>query len=68
MARRPHPFTLDVRRFRHLPGRFTYSDGRVGGMKVPSLHTYETFEEACRAGKAALEAAVAEWERSAPDR
>ena len=68
MARRPHPFTLDVRRLRHLPDRFTYSVGRVGGMKVLSLHTYETFEEARRAGKAALEAAATEWERSTPDR
>ena len=68
MARRPHPFVLDVRPFRHLPSRFTYSVGRVGEMKAVSLHTYASFEEVRRAGKAALEAAVAEWERGVSDR
>jgi hypothetical protein len=68
MARHPHPFVLDVRPFRHLPGRFTYSVGRAGEMKAVSLHTYASFEEARRAGKTALDAAVAQWERDASER
>jgi hypothetical protein len=68
MARHPHPFVLDVRLLRHLPGRFTYSVGRVGETMVYSLQTYPNFEEARRAGKVALEAAVVEWERDPSER
>ena len=68
MARHPHPFVLDVRPLRHLPGRFTFSVSRVGETKVFSPRTSPNFEEARQAGKAALEAAVAEWERGAPGR
>ena len=63
MAWRPHPFVLDVRPVRHMPGRFVYSVGRMRGPKHHSLHTYATFEEARLAGKAALDATVEEWKR-----
>ena len=56
-----HPFALDIRPFRPMPGRFTYSIGRPGEPKAHSAHTFATFEEARVAGKAALEAAVAKW-------
>ena len=61
MARCSHPFVIDIRPLRHMRGRFAYWVGRPGETKVYSLQTYATFEEARRAGKAALEAAVAEW-------
>lgn len=60
-----HPFVLDVRPLRHLPGRFTYSVGRDGETRVFSLHTYSNLEEARRAGEAALRAWTANWERCA---
>ena len=62
-----HPFVLDVRPLRHLPGRFTYSVGCNGETRVSFLHTYPSFEEAWRAGKAALKAVTAKWERGALD-
>ena len=61
MSPHSHPFVLDVRPFRHLPGRFTYSVGFVGEKKESSLHTYASFEEARLAGKAALEAMITAW-------
>lgn len=48
-----------------MPSRFTYSVARVGETSVFSLHTYPNFEEARRAGEAALKAAAANWERGA---
>jgi hypothetical protein len=66
MAHHPHPFGLDVRPVRHMPGRFTYAVHRRGELKHYSLHTYASFEEARRAGKAALDATIAEWKRRQP--
>lgn len=63
MAPHSHPFVLNVRPFRHLPGRFTYSVGCAGEKKESSLHTYASFEEARRAGEAALEAMITAWEQ-----
>ena len=63
MAHRVHPFVLDVRPVRHMPGRFVYSVGRMGGPKHHSLHTYATFEEARRAGQTELKVLIAAWER-----
>ena len=63
MAHRAHPFVLDVRPVRHVPGRFVYSVGQMGETKAHSLHTYATFEEARRAGQAELQARIAAWER-----
>jgi hypothetical protein len=34
-----------------------------GTVRHYSLHTYATFEEARQAGKAALDATIAEWKR-----
>jgi hypothetical protein len=60
-----HPFVLDIRPVRHMPGRFTYGVNRKekGTVRHYSLHTYATFDEARLAGKAALDATVAEWKR-----
>ncbi|WP_162560539.1 hypothetical protein [Methylobacterium durans] len=46
-----------------MPDRFTYAVSRPGEMKAYSLHTYATFEAARQAGKAALDATIAEWRR-----
>jgi hypothetical protein len=46
-----------------MSGRFTYSVHERTKIKSYSPHTHATFEEVRQAGKAALDATLAEWRR-----
>jgi len=63
MARCSHPFVLDIRPFRRMPGHFIYSVGRIGEEKRYSRRTYASFEEARRAARAEMDELIAAWER-----
>ncbi len=57
----PHPFVLDVRPVRYLAGRFTYSIKQAGKIRVHSLHTFGSFDEARMAGKVSLDQMIVQW-------
>ena len=66
MTQRPHPFVIDIKPARHMPGRYTYSVGRAGKPKSYSVRTFATFNEARLAAQAELNEMIAAWERDNP--